>query len=422
MQNYCHPRYTETALYFNNPLWLHLQLSDASLLTFDEQQAPLIEKESNTASYEVNEAGSIVPLAKGITILPEDESLPKEDAITNNDEKVEHIDEGHQNEKLITNTEPASETIFTENEIAESKHDDPSNEIQEESEIKETDVATELIEDENNSAARNDKSLNVENGLSELQSANEFADVHATDEDVALENETIFTQEDEQVAEVSASNDEENIFDSPEAAVAPDPFHPEKEEVLEEIEQEKSESEITSNAIEHVEEKHPIVLPVHEEDSKIIDEFVEAQQHPVNEVTPDVPAVNTTSPEPVIPIEPYYTVDYFASQGIRFTPEMHPQDKLGKQLKSFTQWLKVMKKIGPEDAVKPNEDSVGDPKIVGIAEKSNKKEEVVTEAMAGVLEQQGKTQQAISVYQKLSFLNPDKSAYFADKIQKLKGI
>ncbi|MBC7903805.1 MAG: hypothetical protein H7Y27_10290, partial [Gemmatimonadaceae bacterium] len=44
--------------------------------------------------------------------------------------------------------------------------------------------------------------------------------------------------------------------------------------------------------------------------------------------------------------EPFHTVDYFASQGIKTDKqEDNPQDRLGKQLKSFTGWLKSMKKL-----------------------------------------------------------------------------
>ena len=39
----------------------------------------------------------------------------------------------------------------------------------------------------------------------------------------------------------------------------------------------------------------------------------------------------------------YYTIDYFASQGIKVSQEENPKDKFGKQLKSFTDWLKTMK-------------------------------------------------------------------------------
>jgi hypothetical protein len=214
--------------------------------------------------------------------------------------------------------------------------------------------------------------------------------------------------------------------------VAPDPFHPEQEEILEEIEQEKVDKEVEQQGavgtVELPQAEHEITLPVHDEDNQIIDDFVESQHYPTTSEptpteTPNV-AANSTAlrEEPLIPIEPYYTVDYFASQGIRFTPEKNPQDKLGKQLKSFTQWLKHMKKLGPEDALKPTEDQQVDTKIQGIANVSNTPREIVTEAMAAVLEKQGKKQQAIEVYDKLSFLNPDKRTYFADKIQNLKGI
>ena len=40
--------------------------------------------------------------------------------------------------------------------------------------------------------------------------------------------------------------------------------------------------------------------------------------------------------------------------------------------------------------------------------------------MAEVLVKQGKIDKAVQVYIKLSFLDPDKSAYFAKKIEQLK--
>lgn len=44
--------------------------------------------------------------------------------------------------------------------------------------------------------------------------------------------------------------------------------------------------------------------------------------------------------------EPLFATDYFASQGIKFNEQaVNNEDKLGNQLKSFTQWLKSMKKI-----------------------------------------------------------------------------
>ncbi len=124
----------------------------------------------------------------------------------------------------------------------------------------------------------------------------------------------------------------------------------------------------------------------------------------------------------LIPIDPYYTVDYFASQGIKLVLESEPTDQLGKKLKKFTHWLRHMKKLGPEDALALDEEDDSEATVIRIADFSNTQREIITEAMAAVLEKQGKKEKAIQIYIKLSFLYPDKSAYFADKIKILKGI
>jgi hypothetical protein len=129
----------------------------------------------------------------------------------------------------------------------------------------------------------------------------------------------------------------------------------------------------------------------------------------------------TTDTPIVLDTEPYHTVDYFASQGIKVNLEQPPIDKLTSQLRRFTDWLKHIKNVEPDE-----EDINTDPElesaIQGIASSSNEAREIVTETMAEVLEKQGKKDKAIQLYIKLSFLNPDKSAYFASKIQQLKGI
>jgi hypothetical protein len=123
--------------------------------------------------------------------------------------------------------------------------------------------------------------------------------------------------------------------------------------------------------------------------------------------------------ENALTFEPMHLVDYFASQGIKLSEEAQPADKLGKQLKSFTDWLKTMKKIHVPDAEVSS--GISDMVIQTLAAKSNLEGEVVTEAMAEVLTQQGKAAKAIEVYKKLSLLNPSKSAFFAAKIEQLKG-
>ncbi len=111
----------------------------------------------------------------------------------------------------------------------------------------------------------------------------------------------------------------------------------------------------------------------------------------------------------------YHTVDYFASQGIKLRAGELGNDKLGKQLKSFTEWLRTMKKV----AAIPVNEVANDDSIIRIAEESIETSDVETEAMAEVWIKQGKTGRAVAIYRKLSLLNPAKSHYFASKIEQL---
>ncbi len=118
--------------------------------------------------------------------------------------------------------------------------------------------------------------------------------------------------------------------------------------------------------------------------------------------------------------EPMHMVDYFASQGIKLTEEVQTADKLGKQLKSFTEWLKTMKKVHVENEAENPVKT--DTSVQLLAENSNTETEVLTESMAEVFARQGKMAKASEVYQKLSLLNPAKSTYFAAKLENLKGL
>jgi hypothetical protein len=116
--------------------------------------------------------------------------------------------------------------------------------------------------------------------------------------------------------------------------------------------------------------------------------------------------------------EPLFATDYFASQGIKLSEEVQSSDKLGKQLKSFTEWLKTIKK---NNNYIPPEPKQIDQSVEQLAEKSNMETEVITEAMAEVYLQQGKISKANEVYEKLSLQNPSKITYFAGKIENLKA-
>jgi hypothetical protein len=124
--------------------------------------------------------------------------------------------------------------------------------------------------------------------------------------------------------------------------------------------------------------------------------------------------------ETELTFEPYHTVDYFASQGIKFVPEEKPADRFGQQLKSFTEWLKTMKRL-PHLETTRTADPSADEKIQRLADHSITEGEILTETMADVWAKQGNKEKAIDIYNKLSLLNPDKSAYFASLIDQLKN-
>jgi hypothetical protein len=128
------------------------------------------------------------------------------------------------------------------------------------------------------------------------------------------------------------------------------------------------------------------------------------------------PTENNEKTEELI-FEPLFASDYFASQGIKLSEANQTNDKLGKQLKSFTEWLKVMKK---NNGNKLPENYKMDNVVEKLAEKSNVETEVITETMAEVYLQQGKIDKANEILEKLSLLYPAKSVYFAAKIEQLK--
>ena len=155
----------------------------------------------------------------------------------------------------------------------------------------------------------------------------------------------------------------------------------------------------------------PLVNDIEQEDDSLSDQRINPFNFKFNLNTSEVT-------EDKITFEPLHTSDYFASLGIKLSGKIMHSDKLGKQMKSFTEWLKEIKKLQPDQL--PLQSEQADLTIQKLAEASNLGVEVETEAMAEVLIQQGKKQKALNVYKKLSLLDPSKSAYFAAKINQLK--
>jgi hypothetical protein len=143
-------------------------------------------------------------------------------------------------------------------------------------------------------------------------------------------------------------------------------------------------------------------------------------ESPLAQATTDTQHQETSpQPEEELVFQSYHTIDYFASQGIKLKLEDLTKDKFGKQLKSFTEWLRSMKRATPAANVEEM-DEVSRQAIQQFASHSVEGKEAETEAMAEVWAKQGNIAKAIDVYSKLSLLNPAKRAYFAARIEQLK--
>lgn len=200
---------------------------------------------------------------------------------------------------------------------------------------------------------------------------------------------------------------------------------------VEEIAEKKVEEAIENNKIEVVDKVEEVEEV--EEVSKsetTVQENIEAAI-PSNDIHAQIAKLKEEWNKPIenkeekfqFETEPYYTIDYFASQGIKFDLNKEPKDNLTTKMLRFTDWLKRMKSVKEISSENEEEEDTDiETAIVNIANVSNQPKEIVTETMAQVFEKQGKINKAIQLYIKLSFLNPDKSAYFATKIQELKGI
>ncbi len=143
------------------------------------------------------------------------------------------------------------------------------------------------------------------------------------------------------------------------------------------------------------------------------------EELPAVSIADDVKKEAEKPAEETLLFEPFHTVDYFASQGIKIRDDDKPTDKFGKQLRSFTDWLKTMKRL-PVTQIAASVEPLAEKKVEQMAAHSLEEREVVTEAMAEVWEKQGNREKAIAIYTKLSLLEPAKSTYFAAKIEELK--
>ncbi len=233
--------------------------------------------------------------------------------------------------------------------------------------------------------------------------------VPAKEEIPGMEQELIEATKEDRSAEVPLAMDEqrirESIIDEVETNSSTEELQPFKNDFF-------VSSEDSGAPAEHLTENNAAVETQNPEPMESTNEL------PIS--IPPLPDLNEQPAETELTFQPYHTVDYFASQGIKFIPEEKPVDRFGKQLKSFTEWLKTMKRL-PQSEVPKITDLVSEQKVEQMAEHSIDRGEVITETMAEVWVKQGNKEKAIETYNKLSLLNPDKSAYFASLAEQVKN-
>jgi hypothetical protein len=186
---------------------------------------------------------------------------------------------------------------------------------------------------------------------------------------------------------------------------------------VENIEVDRPEEEVAFEQKEEILQENELKNDAPSENESGEETAFEPATAPSEEISKVENSGNDSTMGEEVPFEPLHTVDYFASQGIKISADIM-NDKLGKQMRSFTDWLKSMKKLHPGKL--PEQNEVIEKIIQSSAEESNADAEVLTEAMAEVLIKQNKQEKAIEMYEKLSLMNPSKSAYFAAKIESLK--
>ncbi|HMH32039.1 MAG TPA: hypothetical protein VK543_03360 [Puia sp.] len=378
------PETQKTALYFTNPFWLEWLLDDKT----SEAMAEPVSSAASAIHEEIPEPLEHEPLHVSEQIFPVDES-------------AEPYHEPIQEFNPHVVTEIIAEQPAAVSEVPETSAF--SERVQEKME-------TVYISDEkfpvDEEAVHFHEPITEENKLVEsppvLQQPEPEVEEKPAAETIAQPHRTHFfwekefqakITEPEPAADINQPEQEDQFPENPAFLLLETEAHPQHEPEL----------------VENIEEKEVYDQP--------LTETIEEKQIDIPETIGSSFAKALEDEE--LKFEPYHTIDYFASLGIKFIQEENPTDKFGKQLKSFTAWLKTMKRSSTS-LLDTEMNAMTEATIQDIAEHSIEEKEVITEAMAEVLALQGKMDKAIELYHKLSLLNPSKSAYFAGRIEHFK--
>ena len=369
---------SKSVLYFNNPLWFDWLLSMQHVKDNEETDDAI-----------KDEPSPIDPLIA--ETIPEDETVQED--------KVEEV----------PNETPVEEKAEQESYDDELIENIGFNEVKEPQPQEET-----IYKDEEEIISAQEETYSLEEERKE-------------NSDPVLKHE-----EDEKEAQGFKPNEYDSYDDEviENAGFAPEPS---AEAPIEVAREEGSNEEVNQQEIESNTEQHQSNDLFNSDLSENSGFQTEEEEHPSTETQESVaPAsdliertLDSEIKEPSkdeLAFEPYHTIDYFASQGIKLKQEDLEKDKFGKQLRSFTEWLRSMKKIPGSQTPQGTENEPRDSdSIRRKADESNEGKDIETETMAEVWAKQGNIRKAIDIYNKLSLSNPDKSHYFAAKIEQLKS-
>jgi hypothetical protein len=445
-----------TALYFNNPLWLETLLTEENRPAIIPEKDTKVSEEKNeypqneTEPEQFEEYQEVIQVA-GETIGVKEDEFPLNEVLPDTDvifventiplEEIQaakeslpaHEDESTQAEKF-SGTVSSFDELFLKYQIEVSEPDvvSPDDSIT----GKETTTQTILVEPEEEKFETRDEILN-EYGIFEEDLVKEAdQDLEAFDRPVEMKSsvpeEVVIghpatepqpaeienlteSQTSGKSSEKSDEGDYES-FDKPIDIKEPEELPAEivnsatiTAESLElDAELLEAEADDTDAKGFSDETQEPVV---DEEMQELVSRFAEKQK--------SMPLFDAKKAESIV-FTPYHMIDYFASQGIKLVLEDQPADNFGKQLKSFTDWLKVMKKL-PHQQVPEKQNEKETETIRHFAAHSIEERDILTEAMAEVLAKQGMYENAIALFQKLSLIYPPKSAYFASRIEQLKA-
>jgi hypothetical protein len=413
-----------TALYFNNPFWLQTILGSENNHPTDGNTSGLIEKTFSREEVPALETAITDKVQNGEELTPEeDHAVEIISRISETFEVEITLDEPVQTVEIYQESEITTGPVTSFDELLSKYKSETEEQVETRDQIQNPLPIPDILENR-------EEIVNNEYGIFEEEPPKKVD--HDLD-DFDRPSEETNTYPERVIAEIPETEREpettesDSILENQRADSSVDKSDEEDFEAFDrplvktepEANRSASESEMRSETLATEADNTDSSEVNLEESSQESDDLLKSVSDRFREDLKPVAAFDPTKADSIV-FAPYHMVDYFASQGIKLVLEDQPADQFGKQLKSFTDWLKVMKRI-PAKPLNENTDEKEVDRIRHFAAHSIEERDILTESMAEVLAKQGMIENAIALYHKLSLIYPPKSAYFASRIEQLKA-